>query len=198
MKAKFLSVACIGLLLAACGPKNETPQAPVAPKELPVMGGPITPFGFVNQNGDTVTEKTVDGKVWVADFFFTTCPTICPKMKNEMLRVLDAYQGDERVVILSHSIDPEHDTQEVLKEFADRLEVKGNQWHFLTGDKDSIYTMADQYMVSAKEDASAPGGYIHSGAFILLDGQRQIRGVYDGTNPQAVDSMIVDMKGLLK
>lgn len=199
MKTKWVALFGCGLFLFSCGSKTETPKPPAEPRELPVLGeGPIIPFGFVDQNGDTITEKTVDGKIWVTDFFFTTCPTICPKMKNEMLRVLDAYKGDERVVILSHTIDPEHDTQKVLKEFADRLEVKGNQWHFLTGDKDSIYSMADRYMVSAKEDASEPGGYIHSGAFILLDGKRQIRGMYDGTNPQQVDSMIVDMKGLLK
>lgn len=194
---KVFFAACALTLLVACG--NDKPKEPEKPKELPVLGeGPIVPFGFIDQNGDTVTEKTVDGKVWVADFFFTSCPTICPKMKTEMLRVLDAYKGDERVVLLSHSIDPEYDTQQVLKEFADRLEVKGDQWHFLTGDKDSIYAMADRYMVSAKEDPSAPGGHIHSGAFILLDGQRRMRGVYDGTNPQQVDTLMADMKLLLK
>lgn len=184
-------------LSAACG--GGKTSAPPEPKELPVLGeGPMVPFGFVDQNGDTVTEKTVDGKIWIADFFFTSCPTICPKMKTELLRVSETYRDDPRVMILSHTIDPGHDTREVLKEFADRLEVKGNQWHFLTGDKDSIYGMAERYMVSAVEDASAPGGFIHSGAFILLDGRRQIRGVYDGTNPQAVDTMMADMKGLLK
>lgn len=194
---RYFSAICYIILFISCG--NNKPQENITPKELPVLGnGAIVPFGFINQNGDTITEKDVDGKVWVADFFFTTCPTICPKMKNEMLRVLEAYQGNERVVILSHSIDPEYDTPQVLKEFADRLEIKGDQWHFLTGDKDSIYAMAERYMVSAKQDPSAPGGYIHSGAFILLDGNRQIRGVYDGTNPQQVDTMIVDMKGLLK
>lgn len=185
------------LLLTACG--GEKAAKPIQPKDLPVLGtGPMTPFGFVNQNGDTITEKTVDGKIWVADFFFTTCPTICPKMKNEMLRVLDAYKGNEKVLILSHTIDPEYDTQAVLKEFAERLEVEGNQWHFLTGEKDSIYGMAERYMISAAEDASAPGGFIHSGAFVLMDGQRNIRGYYDGTNPQSVDTLISDMQLLLK
>lgn len=195
---KHTVYVALGLLfLIACGEKKQ--EGNITAKELPVLGqGPIIPFGFVDQQGDTITEKSVDGKIWVADFFFTTCPTICPKMKNEMLRVQEAFKGNEGLVILSHSIDPEHDTQEVLREFAARLEVDGKQWHFLTGDKDSIYAMAERYMVSAEEDPSAPGGYIHSGAFILLDGQRQIRGVYDGTNPQQVDTMIVDIKGLMK
>lgn len=195
---KKIIAACSILVLFSCGTTNKPTEA-ITPKEVPVLGnGPVVPFGFIDQNGDTITEKNVDGKIWVTDFFFTSCPTICPKMKNEMLRVLDAYKNDDRVVILSHTIDPEYDTQKVLKEFADRLEVRGNQWHFLTGDKDSIYNMAERYMISAIEDPSAPGGFVHSGAFVLLDGQRQIRGYYDGTNPQSVDSMIVDMKGLLK
>lgn len=185
------------IVLLSCGNTNKGKV--YEPKEISILSTePMAPFGFVNQNGDTITEKTVEGKVWVADFFFTTCPTICPKMKNEMLRVLEAYKGDERVVILSHTIDPEHDTKEVLKEFADRLEITGNQWHFLTGDKDSIYSMAERYMISAAQDASAPGGFIHSGAFVLMDHNRQIRGYYDGTLPQSVDTMITDMKLLIK
>jgi protein SCO1/2 len=102
------------------------------------------------------------------------------------------------VMILSHTIDPEHDTREVLKEFADRLEITGTRWHFLTGEKDSIYLMAERYMISAQEDPSAPGGFAHSGAFVLLDGERRIRGYYDGTNPQAVDTLMADMRFLLK
>ena len=196
MKNILLGIGCV-IFLVSCG-ENKAPEN-ITPQDLPVLGnGPIPSFGFINQNGDTVTEKNVDGKIYVADFFFTTCPTICPKMKNEMLRVQEAYQNDERVMILSHTIDPEHDTKQVLKEFADRLEIKGNQWQFLTGDKDSIYSMAERYMISAVEDPSAPGGFVHSGAFILVDGQRQIRGYYNGTSPQSVDSMIIDMKGLLK
>lgn len=192
----FLFISFTAVLFS-CGGKKE----PVAyePKEIPVLGKEsITAFGFIDQNGDTVTEADVNGKIWVADFFFTSCPTICPKMKNEMLRVWETFKDDDRVLILSHTIDPEHDTREVLKEFADRLEITGNRWRFITGDKDSIYAMAERYMISAAEDPSAPGGLVHSGAFVLLDGERRIRGYYDGTNPQAVDSLMSDMKALLK
>jgi protein SCO1/2 len=194
---RFTVILLFSAFLFSCGNSESNPEKKA--KELPVLGRePIESFGFIDQNGDTITEKDVEGKIWVVDFFFTTCPTICPKMKSEMLRVAEAFQNEERVKILSHTIDPEHDTREVLKDFADRLEVKGNQWHFLTGDKDSIYGMAERYMVSAAEDASAPGGFIHSGAFVLLDGNRNIRGYYDGTRPQSVDTMIADMKSLLK
>ena len=187
----------LALLLFACGGKKTSEV--YEPKEIPVMGAePIAPFGFINQNGDTVTDAAVNGKIWVADFFFTSCPTICPKMKTEMLRVWESFKAENRVQILSHTIDPEYDTQEVLKDFADRLEINGNRWHFLTGSKDSIYAMAERYMISAEEDPSAPGGFVHSGAFVLLDGERRIRGYYDGTNPQAVDTLMADMRFLLK
>jgi protein SCO1/2 len=192
----FLFVSFTAMLFACGGQKK---PAAYEPKEIPVLGSEsITAFGFVDQNGDTVTEASVNGKIWVADFFFTSCPTICPKMKNEMLRVWETFKDEDRVLILSHTIDPEHDTREVLKDFADRLEITGNRWRFLTGDKDSIYAMAERYMISAAEDPSAPGGFVHSGAFVLLDGERRIRGYYDGTNPQAVDTLMADMKFLLK
>jgi protein SCO1/2 len=194
--SKFWLFSSLLFLIACGGNKKGTVYEP---KEIPVMGKqPIAPFGFINQNGDTVTETDVNGKIWVADFFFTSCPTICPKMKTEMLRVWETFKDENRVMILSHTIDPEHDTREVLKEFADRLEITGNRWQFLTGNKDSIYAMAERYMISAEEDPSAPGGFVHSGAFVLLDGERRIRGYYDGTNPQAVDTLMADMRFLLK
>lgn len=199
MKLKYLYGGLLFAFFMSCGPGKNTPPAQSGPKEFPVLGnGPVTPFGFVAHTGDTITEKNMDGKLTVMDFFFTSCPTICPKMKTQLLRVYEKYRTNDRVLILSHSIDPEFDTKEVLADFAKRLEVSGDRWYFLTGDKDSIYARADQYMISAKADASAPGGYAHSGAFLLIDGDRNIRGMYDGTREQAVDSMMADMDILLK
>lgn len=184
------------MALFSCGNKAEVKAE--ENKELPVLGTQaIGNFGFVAHTGDTITETNMNGKVSVVDFFFTSCPTICPKMKSQMLRVYEAYRENPNVLILSHSIDPEFDTQEVLNDFAKRLEVSGNTWYFLTGEKDSIYAMADKYMIMAEEDPSAPGGYAHSGAFILLDQNRQIRGVYDGTKEQSVDSLLMDIKKIL-
>lgn len=157
----------------------------------------IPSFTFINQNGDTVTENSYNNKIYVADFFFTTCPTICPVMKKEMLRVYEAYKNNPEVLILSHTIDPEHDSVSVLKDYSERLEVSSNKWNFVTGNKDSIYSIAEYYMVSADEDPSAPGGFIHSGAFVLIDADKHIRGYYDGTKPKDVDQLIEDISTLL-
>jgi protein SCO1 len=135
----------------------------------------------------------------VADFFFTTCPTICPIMKTQMLRVYEKYADNPDVLILSHSIDPEHDTVAVLHEFADRLGVSADTWHFVTGDKDEIYDIGqNSYMVTAREDPNEPGGIIHSGAFLLIDKDRRVRGIYDGTKEDKVSLLMEDMDKLLR
>jgi len=158
----------------------------------------IPDFQFVDQDSSLITEETVKDKIYVADFFFTSCPTICPTMKREMLRVYDEFIDNENVLLLSHSIDPEFDTVNVLHNYASRLGVKSSKWHFLTGDKEKIYEIGQRsYLVTAGEDDSAPGGYIHSGAFILVDKNRRIRGVYDGTKSDKVDELMQDMNKLL-
>ncbi|GAB3643315.1 SCO family protein [Spirosoma arcticum] len=158
----------------------------------------IPNFAFVSQYGDTVTAQTLDNKVYVADFFFTSCPTICPKMKVQMKRVYDRYTGNASVMMLSHSIDPVHDSVPVLKEFADNLGVTGRQWLFVTGDREKIYDIGQtSYMVTAQADSSAPGGVVHSGAFILVDKAKHIRGVYDGTTEAGVDKLMADIDRLL-
>jgi protein SCO1/2 len=185
--------------------------------ELPVLGYPeyvekevngqlitdtiphtIADFKFVNQDSAIITNDTFDDKIYVADFFFTSCPTICPVMKKEMLRVYNKYQNEDDFAILSHSIDPAYDTVALLADFAEKLGVSSDTWHFVTGDQDSIYYIGEtSYMVVADEDPSAPGGFIHSGAFLLIDKERQIRGVYDGTVTEQVDLLISDIDRLL-
>lgn len=158
----------------------------------------IPPFAFVNQNGDTVTEKAVENKIYVTDFFFTTCPTICPVMKRQMVKVYQAYKGNPDVMIISHTIDPEHDTPQVLNKFAKDLGVEGTQWQFLTGDKQRIYEIGqNNYMSTAKEDTTVQGGYIHSGAFILVDKEKHVRGMYDGTTEEGTQKLLKDMERLL-
>ena len=155
----------------------------------------IPAFSFVNQDGDTVSEKMVAGKIYVTDFFFTTCPTICPVMKRQMIKVFNDIKGKPDVMILSHSIDPEHDTPQVLKKYAQDLGIEGKQWQFLTGEKEKIYEIGQQnYLSTAKEDKSAEGGYIHSGAFILVDKERHVRGMYDGTTEEGTQKLIADIK----
>jgi len=158
----------------------------------------IPPFSFVNQNSDTVTEKIIDGKIYITDFFFTTCPTICPVMKRQMLKVYEKFKGNKDVMILSHTIDPEHDTPQVLNTFAKDLGVTGNQWQFLTGSKEKIYEIGlKSYMVVAKEDKSAEGGFLHSGAFVLVDKDKHVRGIYDGTTEEGTKRIIADIQTLL-
>lgn len=158
----------------------------------------IPDFKFVSQDGDTVTAATVKDKIYVADFFFTSCPTICPKMKTQLKRVYERFQTNPNVLLLSHTIDPVHDSVAALKAFAQELGVTGKNWLFVTGDRDKIYDIGqNSYMVTAKEDASAPGGVVHSGAFILVDKDRHIRGIYDGTTVDGVDKLMADMDKLL-
>ncbi|MCE2937513.1 MAG: SCO family protein [Cyclobacteriaceae bacterium] len=157
----------------------------------------IAPFAFVDQDSAVVTNDTFRGKVYVADFFFTSCRTICPIMKTQMLRVYEATRDMPDVQIISHTIDPEYDTVALLRDFSKRLGVESGRWHFVTGVKDSIYKIAQtSYFATALEDKSEPDGFIHSGAFLLIDRQGRIRGKYDGTKEEEVNRLIVDIKKL--
>jgi len=161
----------------------------------------IPDFSFINQDGDSISQKNVSGKIYVADFFFTSCPTICPVMKTQMLRLYEKYAENPNFKILSHTIDPRHDTLEVLKNYKEKLGVKGSTWEFLTAEQDYIYELAQKsYLVSALEDETAvdEGGFIHSGAFVLVDKNRNIRGVYDGTKEIEVNRLMKDIDLLLK
>ncbi len=160
----------------------------------------IPDFSFVDQDSMSVTKATFEGKIYVADFFFGTCPTICPVMKQQMLRVYNEFKDNPNFAILSHTIDPDHDTVAYLKDYSVRLGVADNNtWHFVTGDKDEIYEIgsAAGYMVPVGEDEDAPGGYIHSGAFILVDQDKRIRGFYDGTKSLDVSALINDIPKLM-
>ena len=168
------------------------------PGQVDTVYHTIADFSFVNQDSAMVTNNTFANKVYVSDFFFTSCPTICPIMKAQMLRVYDTFNNNPEVMLLSHTIDPEYDTVALLKDYADRLEVTSEKWHFVTGDKEKIYEIGQRsYLITAQEDQFQPGGYLHSGAFILVDKDRRIRGIYDGTKPDQVDRLINDIPILL-
>lgn len=156
-------------------------------------------FRLVNQDSAVVSNNTVRDKIYVADFFFTSCRTICPVMKTQMHRVYKEIEDDPEVLIISHTIDPEYDTVGLLKDFAERLGVESDKWHFLTGNKDSIYYLAQtSYFVTAMEAEAEPDGFIHSGAFLLIDKRGRIRGKYDGTNESEVDQLLRDIETLKK
>lgn len=191
------------LLFFSCQNKEKERLRILGPRELSATGDTIyfqvPNFHFLDQDSNWISWESVKGKIVVADFFFTSCPTICPKMKRSMKQIYDAFPGDTSIVFLSYSIDPAHDSVPVLKAYAEGLGVETIRWHFLTGSKDSIYYLAlNGYMVAVQEDPQAPGGYVHSGLFILLDPQHRIRGYYDGTNPDEIQRLIADIKRLKK
>ncbi len=164
---------------------------------LPVLGSVAVPYTFVNQDNQPVSQEMFNGRILIADFFFTTCPTICPIMKSQMLRVYEAFKDNDQVILLSHTIDPEHDTVEVLHEYAARLGIDAAGWQMVTGDKEEIYDTAYRYGLAAMEDDRAPGGFIHSGSFTLVDRQGRIRGYYQGTEDGPVNQLITDISRLL-
>lgn len=157
----------------------------------------IPNFSFLNQDSQVVTQEDYKGKIYVADFFFTSCPTICPVMKTQMLRIHERFKNDPTVKILSHTIDPRHDTVAVLKDYVTRLQIDTKQWNFVTGNRDVLIHAQKGYMVSAMEDKNEAGGFVHSGAFVLVDTQGRIRGYYDGTKSDQVDLLMNDIALLL-
>ncbi|WMN07227.1 SCO family protein [Marivirga arenosa] len=214
MIKSVIALSAASLILFACGfenQKNKKAEFPVlgrkeyvekivdGQKVIDTVDHTIPDFKLVNQDSNWVTPESFEGQVYVADFFFTSCPTICPTMKKEMLRVYEAYKDNPEVGIISHSIDPEYDTVALLHDFAEKLGVEAPKWHFVTGNKEDIYELGQKgYMVTAMEDENEAGGYIHSGAFVLVDKERKIRGVYDGTKSEEVDKLITDIDLLLK
>jgi len=189
-----------GLLLSACTQKKEMPLPIFGEREVAgadTVYHTIAEFKFVDQDSAVITNETFAGKIYVTDFFFTSCRTICPIMKTQMLRVYDSVQNNPQVLLLSHTIDPEYDTVALLHDFAERLGVKSDKWHFVTGTKDDIYKIAQtSYFTTALEDQTEPDGFIHSGAFLLIDKQRRIRGKYDGTKEEEVNRLLADIKRL--
>jgi protein SCO1 len=154
-------------------------------------------FSFVNQFGDTITENTINNKIVVADFFFATCQSICPKMSSQLVHVQKAFEKDSDVLILSHTVNPMHDTVEVLNGYGLQYGAIKNKWHLLTGNKKAIYDMARySYLVNAIEDDGSEEGFLHSELFVLVDAQKRIRGMYDGTDSVAVVKLIQDIKSL--
>lgn len=181
---------------------NEFKKLPiVSPFEIKAGGDTvyhtIPPFKLTNQEGKTVTEKDLDGKIYVASFFFATCPTICPKMNTQVKRVQDAFAGQKNFQIVSITVDPDNDTVDSLAAYARKMNAIDSVWWFLTGNKDSIYNLArNGFLVSAAKEAS--GDFFHSQDLILIDKERRMRGLYDGTEKNYVDTLIDEIKVLMK
>ena len=193
---------------------------------LPVINN-VHPFSFINQNGKTITERDVEGKIYVTEYFFTTCKGICPKMNANMRRVYDAYHNDSSFMIISHTCMPETDSVPLLKQYEQKMlagkliknndgsyrvdydsAAGGNQvstnspWNFVTGDKKALYNMARQsYMIdNNKPDTAAliADQFIHTQFFALVDKQTRVRGIYDGLKEDEIQKLLQDIKSLQK
>ncbi|HMI79238.1 MAG TPA: SCO family protein [Ferruginibacter sp.] len=191
---------------------------------LPVLNADVQDFSFTNQDGKIITQNNVENKVYVAEYFFTTCKGICPKMNANMRRVYDTYKDEDNFLILSHTCMPETDSVPVLKDYEARMisgELKKNQdgsykieydstnrsqinsnWNFVTGDKTALYKMARQsYMIDNNKPDTAQSmadQFIHTQFFALVDKQRRLRGIYDGLKEEEIEKLLKDIKGLLK
>ncbi|WP_040540219.1 SCO family protein [Pedobacter arcticus] len=205
---KYITILSISTLLFSCSQNG---------KRLPFLGEmqtidrmeggklvidtfyqTIPNFSFVNQDSVVINNDSLKNSIYIADFFFTSCPSICPIMSKNMLSVYKKYKRNNEVRFLSHTIDPKHDTIPVLKKYANKLGVEGTQWSFLLGNRDTVYNIARHgYMNYAQENADIPGGVEHSGYFILVDKDRRIRGAYDGTDKQQVENLTNDIDILL-
>ncbi|MGB0915033.1 MAG: SCO family protein [Crocinitomicaceae bacterium] len=166
-------------------------------------GHTIGEFSFLNQNGETITRAETDGKVYVAEYFFTTCGSICPIMNEQMQRVQKVYLREPDLKILSFTVYPEVDSVEQMKRYAEEHEANDGQWHFLTGNKADLYSLARKSFfvlkpAEAENLGDANSDFIHTNNFVLVDRKRRIRGYYDGTSTAGVDSLIYDIGRLLK
>jgi protein SCO1/2 len=158
----------------------------------------LPPFSFTDQDGKTITEKDIEGKVVIADYIFTRCQTICPKMSSNLESVQRAFADNPNVVLLSHTVDPEYDTVQVLNSYAKVHGAISGKWHFLTGEKEKLYKQASEgYKIVASEEANGPDAFVHSDRIVLLDRNGYIRGYYNGTDSMQIDTLILETKIVL-
>ncbi|MDT8346282.1 MAG: SCO family protein [Flavobacteriaceae bacterium] len=208
----FFFLVCCVMLYFIYNAINTTPKLPVyQPVNMPSSlfddekifvkkYHRIADFALVNQNGDTITQEVYQDKIYVADFFFTTCPTICPVMTDHMRILQQHFLEDQQVLLLSHSVTPEIDSVPVLKAYAIEKGVKDHKWNLVTGDRKQIYDLARKSYGAATLPAydADPYEMIHTENFILVDPKGQIRGTYDGTNAEDIQQIIEDIAVLKK
>lgn len=204
---KAALIFCIAAVFSACSNQKKTNENELlllvlGEKNVLANGDSVFhevgSFEFENQFHEVINEKTVTGKIYVADFFFATCQSICPQMSTQLTRVQKAFKNDPDFLILSHTVNPMHDTVEVLNQYAIGYGALKDKWHFLTGSKKEIYRIAKEgYLVNAIQDDGTEEGFLHTELFILVDKKKRLRGMYDGTDSVAVNKLIEDIK-LLK
>ena len=197
-----LIAICLALSLFSCGQSGSDALPYIGFHDIDAATGDtlyhqIRDFAFVDQDSQVITNDYFEEKIYIADFFFTSCPTICPKVKAQMLRIHDKYKNDGRVALLSHTIDVKRDTVGKLKKYAAGLGVDTPKWRFVTGDRDSIYAITYDYISTALEAPDVPGGFDHSGWILLIDENRHLRAYADGTKEEKVDVFLEQIDHLL-
>lgn len=190
----------VSFLMTACQETN---------RELPILGNKeevdgkmvyheIRDFSLVNQDSNEVTNATFAGKAYIADNFFISCPTICPKLTKSMERIHDKFKNNPDLLLISHTIDTKYDSIPALKRYAEKLGVSSDKWHFVTGEKDAVYDIAPDYFHIAIVDEDAEGGYNHNGRLVLVDENRRLRAFCNGTDEDEVTKFMEDIEVLLK
>jgi protein SCO1/2 len=174
------------------GPRNYTENADTSYHVIP-------PFEFTDQDGNKVSNESVKERIYVTEFFFTTCKSICPIMNRNMEKLYSEFKDEKDLIFLSHTVDPETDSVPVLKAYANERQVKDQRWKFLTGSKQQLYYIARKgYLLNAEEGNGGPEDFIHTQNFALVDKDRHIRGFYDGTDSLEMDRLRMEIRLLLK
>jgi protein SCO1/2 len=158
----------------------------------------VANFSLLNQNGETITEKDYENKIYIADFFFTTCQGICPIMTKNMVHIQNELKNDSEILLLSHTVTPEIDSVAQLKRYALEKGIDDSKWNLVTGERKQIYDLARKSYLVVEDDGLNDYGMIHTENFALIDKDRQIRGIYNGISQGGIDSLLVDLKTLKK
>ncbi|MCG9791684.1 SCO family protein [Flavobacterium algicola] len=205
MKLKFYIILVVTLVVISCKEEvrklpyyNSSDFTPIWEKPEADSFHKIRPFNLVDQEGELFTEKSLDGKISVVDFFFTTCPGICPKMTNSMSKIQETFKEDDNVLLISHSVTPEKDDISVLAAYAKKKNIQYNKWKLLTGDKEEIYNLGRKFYF-VEEDLGEDKGssiFLHTENFVLIDKNRIIRGIYNSLDPSSMEALIEDIKVL--
>lgn len=200
-KPKWMfTILILGILITSCTETNQ--------QKLPYIGfhqingrdtayHKISNFSMLNQDSIQINNDVLSSNIYVVDFFYSYCPFTCPNVRNQMLRIYDSFQNDNRLKLVSFALDPEHDDVEKLHAFSKNLGIDSKKWYFLTGDQEKIWDLAAEYLISVQEDSDEPGGIYHSGKIILIDRKGHIRGFADGTIEQEVTDLMDDIELLL-
>jgi len=187
-------------LIVSC--KNESAELPYIGQKTMVDGKEvphtIPDWTYTNQAGDTVTNKDLSNYIYVADFFFTSCPSICPKVMKQMTILQKEFADEPLVKLVSFTLDPVRDTPEKLMAYANNIGADTDKWWFLAGEKEPTYELANEYFVVAYEDASVPGGFDHSGKILLVDKEGHVRSFAEGTDPSDTPKLIADINTLIQ